>query len=312
MSASTLADTAKSPKTTTYAATPVTNIKLFEIAAAMSASNVVDAGLNVDKLHQDNTYFPGLSNEDTIDVAREIFQWRNIDGPQPPKVITDKEIMTVVTAIADQRWRSDLKPPPAMIERKEPWVSKVLVGTLKHDCLESKSALKHRKACEREEDILLQPEAVLRQRKKGQPVYLQFQKNEIVSSFALQDGLSRAVSFRWTKLNPGLNLQDEMVRMIIEIDDAEQRYVSTYNKLILVHSARWRLWKKHGDPTEIERVDPLEAPPAPNRLRCLEPFFKSTQVITFGEKMRATIVNRSLRRLFEHNLAVILGDQAPA
>ncbi|KAI9835097.1 MAG: hypothetical protein M1837_003966 [Sclerophora amabilis] len=263
------------------------------------------------RLHQDDAYFPGLHINDTIDVAREILQWPNVDGPVPPRIITDEAVMTFVAEVLKANWRPELKPPPAMLEREEPKVSKVLVGTLKHDCPESENAYKRRMALEREEGVQLQPEAPPRARKRGQPVYLQFQKNEIVPTFALQDAAARAVSFRWTALTPGINLQDEMVQIIIEVDDSEQRYVSTYNRLMLVHSARWRLWNKHGDPAEIAAVDPLEAPPYPNRPRCLIPFFKSTQVITFGEKMRAAIVNRGLRRLPEHNQDGFAGPQAP-
>ncbi|KAI9842756.1 MAG: hypothetical protein M1837_006939 [Sclerophora amabilis] len=242
----------------------------------------------------------GMPVEDALLSAREMLQWRNIDGVVPLAIVSDQDIIDFITAIFDQNWRCELKPPPALVEREEPKVSKVLVGKLLHDCPESEGAAKRRKQQEREEGRDLDPKPTPKQRTKGQPVYLQFHQNEVVLSFLLQDSSSRAVSFRWVELNPGLNLQDEMVRITIEVDNAEQAYISQYNRIMLVHLARWRLWKQYGDPIEIAAADEREAPVAPNQPRCLQPFFKGTQAITFGEKMCQAITNRGLDRLPEN------------
>ncbi|KAI9849482.1 MAG: hypothetical protein M1837_004102 [Sclerophora amabilis] len=91
-----------------------------------------------------------------------------------------------------------------------------------------------------------------------------------------------------------------MVRITIEVDNAEQAYISRYNCIMLVHSARWRLWQQYGNPNEVATVDEREKPTALNRPRCIQPFFKRTQAITFGEKMRQAITNRGLNRLPEN------------
>ncbi|KAI9847097.1 MAG: hypothetical protein M1837_003215 [Sclerophora amabilis] len=192
-------------------------------------------------------------------------------------------------AVRSQNWHRELKPPPAVSDREEPRVNKVLVGTLNRDCPESETAAKKRKAEEKrlQQRITLDP--IPENRRRGQPIYLQFQRNEVIPSFALQDSSARAVSHRWVTLNPSMNLQEEMCRIILQVDDSEQAFVAQYNRSLLVHSARWRLWKKHGDAQDIQQVDPREAPVHPNKPRCREPFYKSTQMIAFGERLREAI-----------------------
>ncbi|KAI9844415.1 MAG: hypothetical protein M1837_005616 [Sclerophora amabilis] len=214
-----------------------------------------------------------MNVNDALSIAREILQWRHINGVLPTSIIPDHVIHDFIAAVFDQNWRLDLKLPPALVEREEP---------------------------KREEGRDLAPEPAPKQRQKGQPVFLQFQRNKIVPSFLLQDAASRAVSFRWVELNPGLDLQDEMVRITIEVDNAEQAYISRYNRILLVHSARWRLWQQYGDPNQIASVNERKRLAAPNRPCCIQPFFKGTQAITFGEKMQQAITNRRLDRLPEN------------
>ncbi|KAI9849481.1 MAG: hypothetical protein M1837_004101 [Sclerophora amabilis] len=105
---------------------------------------------------------------DVLSIAREILQWRNIDGMLPIAIIPDQHIHDFLAAVLDQNWRTDLKPPPALVEREEPKVSKVLVRKLLHNCPESEGAAKRRRQMEREEGRDLNPEPIPKQRQKGQ------------------------------------------------------------------------------------------------------------------------------------------------
>ncbi|KAI9849790.1 MAG: hypothetical protein M1837_000001 [Sclerophora amabilis] len=250
--------------------------------------------------------FMGMDIEDVFDIALEMLQWQHVDGHTTPRIIQDQDIQDFIHHLRSQNWRRELKPPPAVSDREEPRVNRVLVGTLNRDCPESETAMKRRKASEKQLQVHLPPDPIPENRTRGKPIYLQFQKNEVIPSFALQDSSARAVSHRWVALNPGMNLQEEMCRIILQVDDSEQAFVSQYNRSLLIHSARWRLWKKHGNAQDIQQVDSGEAPIRPNKPRCRAPFFKSTQMIAFGERLREAIQNRGLRRLPEHLPAIVV------
>ncbi|KAI9849431.1 MAG: hypothetical protein M1837_004051 [Sclerophora amabilis] len=231
-------------------------------------------------LHDEATQYPfhGMLKDDLLDIADIILLFQQKDGPQPKIIFERWMVGFVADQITANNWQTTHKPPNTSVLNNDQKTIHVVVGTLKEDCPESQTKSAARRKRERQTGEEEDPERSTPQRRKGANVFLQMLRNTLV------------------QLHGNLNLEDECICMLLDHDEANQDYVTRFNSQLLVHAARWRLWRTHGDPATFSAADATEEPLRRLRDHLFKPNFKINQISRFTNRARIAAEARGLRQ----------------